>query len=116
MNTHKHSQASINEVSTLNIIKRCFAFTLIFSFLSLILLLLSSAILIRLEDPTRWSNTVGKIVLYVSALFSSLFLSKKNRQAYIFSGAIFGAIITLLIFVLSLIYPNSLINELYFLK
>ena len=49
-------------------------------------------------------------ILYILSFVFSIFLSRKNGQGYIFSGLLFGAIITTVIFVLSLIYPNSTNN------
>ena len=111
MNKFKHTKTINSELSATVLIKRCLTFSLLFSLIATTLLLVSSAAFMSLDDPTHWSNLIGKVVLYVSAIITSFFLSKKNGQGYIFSGIVLGAIITSIIFLISLIYPDSISNS-----
>ncbi len=111
MNKFKRTPVSASETSTIAITKMCLAFSLVFLITASVLLLISSAIFMNFDDPIYWSSIMGKIVLYVSALISSFLLSKKNGQCYIFSGILLGAMITGIIFLLSLAYPNSTNNS-----
>ena len=107
MNKIKRSLSSTDETSTLTVTKRCLAFSFIFLILSVILLLVFSAIFLNTSDPVRWSSIIGRLVLYFSAFICSFFLSKKNGQSYVFSGILLGAIITGIIFAASLLYPSN---------
>ena len=111
MNKFKRTPVSASETSTIAITKMCLAFSLVFLIISSVLLLIFSAIFLNFEDPIKLSSYMGKIALYASALLSSFLLSKKIGQSYIFSGILFGALITSIIFLFSLAYPNSTNNS-----
>lgn len=111
MSKFKHNNTVNEDASLFLIIKRCFLFTIIFFMLSFSLLLILSLVFMRTKDPNAWVNIIGKFTLYFSAFLCSFLLSRKNKQSYVLSGLILGAIVTFIIFVISLFYPNSTNNS-----
>lgn len=108
----KFKQSSPNEeINLFTVVKRCFLFTIIFFMFSLLLLLVLSFLFMKSKDPASWINLIGKFTLYFSAFVCSFILSKKNKQNYILSGLILGAIITGVIFTISLFYKNDANNS-----
>lgn len=79
----------------------------IFCIISFAFLLISSFLTYRLENPTAWSRPVGRVALYVSALFSGIILSKRAKQKYVPSSMLLGALILVLVFVFSLIFTGD---------
>ena len=110
-NKHLQGENGISELSFIDIIKSCLLFLVFFCALSLVLILITSFIFFRLEDPTAWLDIIGKFVLYFSALVSGFLLSKRNLQRYVPGGLFLGALITALIFTLSLILQNETANN-----
>lgn len=109
-----HSE-SVEDTNLFTLIKRCLLFSAIFLALSLLLLFFFSLIFIKLEDSTAYLSLIGKGSLYISALVCSFILSRINGSNRLFSGIILGAILTGLIFILSLIYPDNSQNSIIWL-
>ena len=111
----KHYQPSNEEIGLLAITKRCALFCLIFFIMSMLLLFILSLTFVNFADSTTYLNLIGKLTLYLSSFLCSFLLSKRIRENYIYSGILLGALITSLIFILSLMYPESTTNSVIWL-
>ena len=103
------------EISLATILKRSIKFSLLFFLFAITMLLVLSLICVRLEDPSAWITIIGKLSLFLSAMICGFLLSRKNKQSYFLSGILLGGLITGLIFIASLIYPDSTQNSILWL-
>jgi len=115
MKKNKHRSQNNEEIGLFTIVKRCLIFSPLFLIIALAFLLILSLIFIRIEDSTAYVGLIGKLSLYSSAFICSFLLSRKNKQDYLFSGIFLGAILTFIIFTISLFYPGRTANTVIWL-
>lgn len=115
MKKSNHHAQTDKETPLLATVKLCSIFTLVFFAIAIALLLALSLIFIRLENSTDYIVLTGKLSLYLSAFLSSILLARKSNQDTVFSGFLMGGMITGLIFLISLVYPQSTENSVIWL-
>ena len=96
-----NSQNNENQ-SILQIFKYCFLFTLLFFAISITIITILSLFLFNTNDPTKFLSLSLRITLYFSILVCSFALSKKLQYSYIFAGLIFGCMVFVIFFIISL--------------
>lgn len=99
----------------IGVIKYSAIYTLVFFAISLSLLFLFSFIFVRLDDPTAWIGIIGKFSLYAPSVLCGFLLARKNSQSHLLCGLLLGALITGIIFVISLLYEGSTDNSVVWL-
>lgn len=107
----KRTSQDTSELNFLGIIKVCVIFTGIFCIISAILLLIVSLMLFNAEDPSLFLDVAGKGTLFAASVICSFLLSKKVCQRYIPIGLTLGIMITLLIFLISVIFKGDSTNS-----
>lgn len=112
--SNHHAQAD-KETPLLTTVKLCSIFSLVFFAIAIALLLALSLIFIKFENSTDYISLTGKLSLYLSAFLSSILLARKSNQDTAFPGFLFGSMITGLIFLASLVYPQSTQNSVIWL-
>ena len=111
----KHNQQSSEEITPLATLNRCFLYCIIFFVLSFSILLILSLVFINTEGSTSYAGIIGKVTLYLSLFICAFILSKRNGKDSIFSGVLLGAMVLGVIFIISLIYPQSTENNVIWL-
>lgn len=89
---------------------RCALFTLIFSLISALCILLMSCIFYGSQNPTAKIPMLGYIGLYLSVFLTSFIMTRVNREKWLFGGLILGAMIFIVTLFLSIFIkdaPNS---------
>lgn len=92
----------IKELTFPILLKRCFLFTIFFSVVTVLLVLILSAFFYNTENPTSKLQLIATISMYLATFFSAFFLSKLNGGLYFWGGLILGTIILALILVISI--------------
>ena len=86
---------------------RCILFTFIFCFISVLLVLILSAVFYGSQNPTAKIQALGYIGLYFSVFLSSLIMTRINKEKWLLGGLILGAMIFLVTLFLSIFIKDS---------
>ena len=111
MTKSKYSTTESTDINIFQMLKHCLVFSIVFLLLSVLMVLVSALIFFKSDDPTTKTEILGKTSLYFSAAICSFIISKKNGKSQIFSGFLFGAIITTEVFALSLFFGGGSNNN-----
>ena len=104
---HNKKRNVNNEITFSTLLKKCLLNLLLFCALIMIFSLLSGLIFFSTKDPTSKIGIGAYMTLYLSVAISSFVLSKQLGQKQILCGLLFGGLIIVLIFMISLILGSG---------
>ena len=84
-----------SSLSFSKLILKGFLFTIIFFLISMVLLLIISAICFRLTDPTSKLEIIGSLSLYLSCAIASFAMTKLTKEKWLLGSLVLGAMIFL---------------------
>ena len=104
---HKRRGGEQNDMSFLYILKKCLLFIPVFCIISIIMIFLLSFIFYRTEDSKSKIDLCGILCLYFSTAITTLMLSKSSPAMGPLGGSVFGALIFIFTYLISLFFEKS---------
>ena len=98
------------------LVLRCAIFTIIFCFISVFTIFVTSLILYNTTNPTSKSELGGLISLYISTFITVFIMTKINKEKWLFGGLILGGLIFALTLFLSIFIDGDVAPNNFFFR